>query len=139
MAALLEEESEPLPFPFRGLPGACTRALIGTEYSEYLAIPPAGWTRFLLQPLPLVNRLLFNRRYYDLSGWLFARVTRSLYGNWIAVANADTDGGHPQRYRPVWRGVEPRTGDGTRANASCSIRSRVRKRRRTLGTAFAAR
>jgi hypothetical protein len=138
MAALLDEESEPLPFPLRGLPGACTRALIGAEYSEYLAIPPAGWTRVLLQPLPLVNRLLFNRRYYDLSGWLFARVTRSLYGNWIAVANADTDGGHPQRYRPVWRAwnLEPAS---ERAQRVVRHPVRVSKRRRTLGTAFAAR
>ena len=92
----------------------------------------------MLQPLPLVNRLLFNRRYYDLSGWLFARVTRSLYGNWIAVANADTDGGHPQRYRPVWRAwnLEPAT---ERAQRVVLHPVRVSKRRRTLGTAFAAR
>jgi hypothetical protein len=138
MSALLEEESEPLPFPLRGLPRACTRTLIGPEYSEYLAIPPPGWTRFLLQPLPLVNRLLFNRRYYDLSGWLFARVTRSLYGNWISVASADPGGGHPQRYRPVWRAwnLEPAA---ERAQRVVSHPLRVSKRRRTLGTAFAAR
>ena len=138
MAALLDEESESLPFPLRGLPGACTRMLIGDRYSEYLAIPPAGWTRFLLQPLPLVNRLLFNRRYYDLSGWLFARAH--------AQPLRQLDRGCERRrptvvIRSATTGlarVEARTGVG---HARRVVRHPVAssKRRRTLGTAFAAR
>jgi hypothetical protein len=107
MGALLAEESESLPFLLRGLPRACTRHLIGDAYCADLAVPRAGWTRVLLTPLPLVNKTVFGRVYYDHSGWLFAKLTRSLYRSWIA--RSSEPGPHPWRYEPVvapWK-LEP--------------------------------
>jgi hypothetical protein len=99
MEALLEEEADALPFGLKRLPSACTRHLIGDDHSDDLAVPPAGWTRVLLRPLPIVNRTLFARVYYDLSGWLFAKLARNLYRSWIA--RSSPGGPHPWRYDPV--------------------------------------
>ena len=136
MAALLAEQREPLPVLLRGLPRACTRHLIGREYSEFLAIPPAGWTALLLRPLPLVNRILFRRRYYDLAGWLFAHVTRDMYRTWISAGSPDGSGVHPWRYRPIARAwkLEPA---GTRARRVLRHPVDVSRERRERGTAFA--
>ena len=107
MSALLAEESEALPLLLRGLPRACTRSLVGDEYCDHLGVPAAGWTRVLLRPLPVVNRLLFGSVYYELSGWLFAKLTRTSTAGWIgATTNA---GPHPWRYESVvgpWK-LEP--------------------------------
>ena len=138
MDALLAEESGAMRFGFRGLPCTCTRLLIGSEYSAFLGIPAADWTRFLLRPLPLINRVLFHRRYYDQSGWLFAKVTRSLYSKWIADAAADSTTVHPWRYEPIRRAwnIEP---VAQRAQRVVRHPVAVTRRRRTLGTAYAAR
>jgi hypothetical protein len=97
MSALLCEQSLGLPFFLKGLPRACTRDLIGDTYSAYLGVPPAGWTALLLKPLPHVNRVLFGRVYYDLAGWLSAKVARNLYRTWIARASNGQR--NPWRYK----------------------------------------
>jgi len=138
MAALLAEETEPLPFFLRGLPRACTRHLIGEPYIGYLAIPPAPLASVLLRPLPLVNSLLFRRRYYDLTGWLFARVTRDMYRSWIAASDPGDAGQHPWRYEPIERAwkLEPVR---TRATRVARHPIEVTRGRRAAGTAFSAR
>ncbi|MGH8977248.1 MAG: oxygenase MpaB family protein [Acidimicrobiia bacterium] len=136
MRALLDEEREALPFPLKGLPRACTRQLIGDEYSAYLDVPPAGWTRVLLRPLPLVNRTVFGRVYYDLAGWLFAKLTRCLYRSWIS--RASQPGPHPWRYKPVvttWK-LEPLH---TRAWRCARHPVATRRERCASGSAFGAR
>jgi hypothetical protein len=138
MHALLKEEARSFPPGLRGLPCACTRALLAPVYCDYLGVPQAGWTRVLLQPLPLVNKLLFRRRYYDLSGWLFARVTRGMYRDWIGAAEKGDANAHPWRYGPIARAwkLEP---VHQRASRVARHPVAVAKRRRTNGTAFAAR
>jgi ER-bound oxygenase mpaB/B'/Rubber oxygenase, catalytic domain len=136
MAALLAEQSEAMPFPLKALPRSCTRYLIGDEYCDYLAVPAAGWTGLLLRPLPVVNRVLFGRVYYDLAGWLSAKVTRRLYRAWIARAAGP--GPHPWRYEPVVRSwkLEPAP---TRALRVARHPVRAHRDRRALRTAFAIR
>jgi hypothetical protein len=134
MSALLDEQSDALPHPFKGLPRACTRYLIGDTYSTYLAIPPPGWTALLLKPLPRVNRVMFGRVYYDLGGWLAAKVTRRLYRRWIRLTPAD--GPNPWRYGSVkrpWK-LQPVP---TRALRVARHPVRTTRDRRTQGTAFA--
>ena len=62
MRALLAEEAGGTALPVAGLPRACTRLLIGTEYSAYLESRPRIGRALLLRPLPLINRSLFHRR-----------------------------------------------------------------------------
>jgi hypothetical protein len=136
MHALLDEEQGALPFPLKGLPRACTRVLIGDHRSADLDLPPGGWTRVLLRPLPLVNRIVFGRVYYDLSGWLFAKLTRSLYRSWIE--RASDPGPHPWRYEPVvttWK-LEPLH---TRALRCARHPITTRRERCASGSAFGAR
>jgi hypothetical protein len=90
----------------------------------------------LLRPLPLINRTVFSRVYYDLSGWLFAKITRSLYRGWIARANLD--GPHPWRYERVERAWKL---DSAPARVRRVVRHPVDAgvRRCAPGTAFAVR
>jgi hypothetical protein len=107
MRALLAEEAESVPFFLKGIPRACTRYLIGDQNSADLKVPRAGWTRVVLRPMPLINKTFFRRVYYDHTGWLFAKLTRCLYRNWIAQSSEP--GPHPWRYEPVvasWK-LEP--------------------------------
>jgi hypothetical protein len=136
MAALLAEQSEAMPYPLKTLPRACTRYLIGDENCEYLAVPAAGWAGELLRPLPLLNRVLFGRVYYDLAGWLSAKVTRRMYRAWIARAAGP--GPHPWRYEPVVRSWKLEAAPA-RAWRVARHPVRAHRDRRVLRTAFAIR
>jgi hypothetical protein len=136
MRALIAEQQTSLPFVLRGMPSAMTRALIGATYSDYLAVPPARVAALLLRPLPLVNRLLFGRVYYDLSGWLSAKIARSMYRAWIGRSAASAP--NPWRYGSVvgpWK-LTPAT---TRARRVCKHPTRALRERKEAGTAFAMR
>jgi hypothetical protein len=136
MAALLEEQTASLPLLLRGLPRATTRYLIGPTNATHLAIPNAGVTGLLLRPLPLVNRVVFGRVYYDLAGWLFAKLARDMYRAWIARASGP--GPNPWRYDAV---VRPWKLEATRTRARRVARHPVRATRERLHdrTAFALR
>jgi hypothetical protein len=136
MRALLDEAAESMPFGLKRVPRACTRRLIGPEHSADLDVPAAGWTSLLLQPLPLLNRVVFGRVYYDLSGWLFAKVTRNMYRDWII--RSSTSGPHPWRYEPV---VAPWKLEPTRTRALRLARHPIAggRARRVRGSAFAGR
>jgi hypothetical protein len=136
MRALLAEQQTSLPVVLRGLPSAMTRSLIGPTYSEYLAVPRARVAALLLRPLSLVNRLLFGRVYYDLFGWISAKIARNMYRAWIA--RSDGSSPNPWRYDRViapWK-LTPVT---TRARRVCAHPTRALRERKDAGTAFAMR
>jgi ER-bound oxygenase mpaB/B'/Rubber oxygenase, catalytic domain len=134
MSTLLAQQSAGLPHPLKALPRACTRYLIGDTYSTYLGIAPARWTALMLKPLPRVNRVVFGRVYYDLAGWLSAKVARNLYRTWIAHASVTEP--NPWRYDAVvrpWK-LEPAP---TRAMRVARHPMRTTRERRERQTAFA--
>jgi hypothetical protein len=136
MRALLDEQQTSLPLVLRGIPSAATRYLIGANYSDYLDVPRARFAGMLLRPLPLVNRVLFGRVYYDLSGWMSAKIARNMYRSWIARAG-DSDP-NPWRYDSVvapWK-LTPAM---TRARRVCKHPKRALRERKEIGTAFAMR
>jgi hypothetical protein len=136
MHALLAEQQTSLPFVLRGMPSAATRYLIGSTYSDSLDVPHARFAALLLRPLPFVNRVLFGRVYYDMSGWMSAKIARNMYRSWIA--RADDSGPNPWRYDSVvaaWK----LTPVATRARRACKHPTRALRERKQSGTAFAMR
>jgi len=94
MSALLDATERSMPPPFKALPRALTRHLIGSGYADMLAVPRAGVMDLAVGALRPVARVLTPLIRIGPFGEVADNATRKMYGFWIRTRRGE---------RPRWR------------------------------------
>jgi hypothetical protein len=92
-AALLGTLERSVRFPFKGLPRAVVRRLIGEQEADMLGIPPPGVMRLAIAALRPVNAVISPALHSNALAGLTNRFTRKLYREWIERQDGSS---------PVW-------------------------------------
>jgi len=110
MASLLAATSSRMPWFMKGFPEAATRSLLGRQYADALAVPPAGPARLIFEVVRMATRTLSPRGPGQGLALLAQISTKNLYQKWIDES---------QGAFPVWRlaavpswGLRHASGDG---------------------------
>ena len=94
MGALLVATERSMPPPFKALPRALTRYLIGSSYADMLDVPRAGVMDLAVGALRPVARVLTPLVRIGPFGEVADNATRRMYGFWIRTRRGE---------RPRWR------------------------------------
>jgi hypothetical protein len=94
MSSLLASLKRKMPWFMKGYPAAATRGLLGKEYADALAVPPAGPTRVIFDVFRVGTRVLSPRAPGQGLAFLARISTKRLYRKWIDA----NDGAFP-----AWR------------------------------------
>ena len=83
MASLLDATQRAMPWWLKGFPAAATRGLLGRDFADALAVPPAGPARVMFSLVRVGTRVFSPRGPGQGLAGLARRSTKHLYRDWI--------------------------------------------------------
>jgi hypothetical protein len=121
MSALLDAMERSMPFPFKELPRALTRHLIGSRYADMLQVPRAGLMDLAVGALRPVARVVTPLIRIGPFGKMADDATRKMYNSWIRTRRGERPRWRFEWARQNWGVEQPTEADAAVTNAPYPI------------------